>query len=173
MQVAVHAIGDRAIDATLHAYAQAQQHQPGNCHPQPHRVEHAEHFSGPGTIAQFRQLGVYAMGNPIHITYDRENIRKELGAERSGPGKTYAYRSLLEVGPDRQLACKLPCIGLWHATAAWWILLSCVSICCTYLLLHSVQDLVSAAAHVIYLGFDSKFAYVYDKQCATHFHGCY
>ena len=98
LQVAIHAIGDKAIDETLAAYARARNQQlPGaDCPNLQHRIEHAEHLSSAATIEQFKQLGVFAMGNPIHITYDRLNVRNQLGDRRSGPGQTYAYKSMLQ-----------------------------------------------------------------------------
>ena len=58
-QIATHAIGDRAIDAVLAAYAEAQRvntrHRPG------HRIEHAM-LLDKGLIARFRRQNVWSVG---------------------------------------------------------------------------------------------------------------
>ena len=101
-QVAIHAIGDRAIDETLNAYAKGQETaasagtKHADCDDLAHRVEHVEHMAGPDTIAQFAKQGTYVVANPIFMTMANTDL-EYINDGRIGPGKTFAYRSLLEV----------------------------------------------------------------------------
>lgn len=101
LQLAVHAIGDAAVDDVLAVYAaierQArktgqrtakQQSQRG-----PHRIEHAQHISGPAAVAQMAALGVAVTPNPLHLVADAGILEPRLGAARVAAG-AYAFRAL-------------------------------------------------------------------------------
>lgn len=95
LQVAVHAIGDRAVDEVVDVFAcvreaNAHLHAPGNATATPrpaHRIEHAQHISGPRTAARMAAAGVTATPNPMHLPADAPLLVSRLGAERAGgPG---------------------------------------------------------------------------------------
>ena len=125
LQVAVHAIGDRAVDevsASFHAAAQ-RAHVPSGGHDtwQPlslpcmarrrlpqgclmsvagfrhtsgvtsvhaagctvvgHRMEHAQHLTGPEAAGRLQQLGLWVVGNPLHLPPGVHTLRTRLHAE--------------------------------------------------------------------------------------------
>ncbi|MEW5309936.1 MAG: hypothetical protein WDW38_001776 [Sanguina aurantia] len=105
LQVAIHAIGDRAVDEVIQAYEEAlaasadpdplaRNHDEKN--PRRHRVEHVQHISGPATIARMAAAGLLAVPNPLHMPGDVSNIEKLLGEERSRAGRSYALHSMTE-----------------------------------------------------------------------------
>lgn len=75
LQVAVHAIGDKANDEVLAAFARAAEslNSTGTkvCAGLRHRVEHAQHLSGPDAIGGFKQAGLTVVANPFHILTDK------------------------------------------------------------------------------------------------------
>jgi hypothetical protein len=112
-QVAAHAIGDRAIDLALDAYAEAQARYP---RPDPrHRIEHFA-AARPDQVARAAQLGVVAV--------PQGRFASELGdgmLAAVGPGRhswLYRQRSLLDAGmtlpgsSDRPVALGAPLLGM-------------------------------------------------------------
>lgn len=81
-QVAVHAIGDAAVNRTLNGYEAARRaNGPRDAR---HRVEHIETLA-PGDISRFRELGVIASMQPTHApggAYPLEPILSMIGRER-------------------------------------------------------------------------------------------
>jgi len=93
LQVAVHAIGDRAIRAQLDIFARvAQENGPRD---RRFRIEHAQHIA-PADVPRFAQLGVIASMQPYHEADDGRWAEQVIGAERSKG--TYAFKSLRDAG---------------------------------------------------------------------------
>jgi predicted amidohydrolase YtcJ len=116
LQVAVHAIGDRAIRSLLDIYEAV-----GEGHGERdrrYRVEHAQHL-GPADVERFGQLGVIAAMQPYHAIDDGRWAERRIGTERAG--LTYAFRSLLDAGAvvvfgsDWTVAPLDPLLGVYAA----------------------------------------------------------
>jgi predicted amidohydrolase YtcJ len=112
-RVAAHAIGDRAIDLALDAFADAADQYP---RPRPrHRIEHFA-AARPDQVARAAKLGVIAVG--------QGRFASELGdgmLAAVGPGRAawlYRQRSLLDAGlvlpgsSDRPVASGAPLLGI-------------------------------------------------------------
>ena len=86
-QIATHAIGDRAIDAVLTAYAEAQRlntrHRPG------HRIEHAMLLNF-DMIARLRRQNVWSIGQPEFLSRLGDAYVTALGEERANRLSPYA-----------------------------------------------------------------------------------
>ncbi len=93
LQVAVHAIGDRANDLLLDMFADVIR--ANGERDRRFLVEHAQHIR-PKSIARFRQLGVIPCMQPYHAIDDGRWAIKRIGPERLKG--TYAFRSLLDQG---------------------------------------------------------------------------
>ena len=95
MQLAVHAIGDRANRETLNVYEAAMK-----AHPDKKdlrwRVEHAQHLAA-SDIPRFGQLGVIASMQGIHCTSDAPYVLARLGTQRAEEG-AYVWQKLLKSG---------------------------------------------------------------------------
>ena len=93
VQLAVHAIGDRANREVLDIYAAT-----FDAHPAVKdwrwRIEHAQHLNS-DDIPRFAQLGVIASMQGIHATSDAPFVRARLGESRVGEG-AYVWRRLIE-----------------------------------------------------------------------------
>ncbi|SDD09051.1 amidohydrolase [Actinokineospora iranica] len=79
-QLAVHAIGDRAVDLALDAIADAQR-----AHPRPaprHRIEHAG-LVRPDQLARFAALGLTAVIQPNFLWYLGDDYADIMGPERA------------------------------------------------------------------------------------------
>ena len=93
LQVAVHAIGDRANALLLDIYdSVARAHGPRD---RRFRIEHAQHLR-PEDIPRFALLGVIPSMQPYHEADDGRWAAKRIGPELIKT--TYAFRSLLEAG---------------------------------------------------------------------------
>ncbi len=95
IQVAIHAIGDRAVDELLaiHRNIPTAASQPRL----PHRIEHAQHLSGQNATDLLSRTGLHAVVNPQHLLTDRGIMLQQLGEARSGHGHSFAYSSMLQV----------------------------------------------------------------------------
>ncbi len=93
VQLAVHAIGDRANDIILNLFEKAIL--ANGPRDRRWRVEHAQHLS-PADIARFGKLGIIASVQPYHLIDDGRWAEKKIGPERAKT--TYAFRSLLDSG---------------------------------------------------------------------------
>jgi len=89
-QVAVHAIGDAAIHATLDAFEAA-----GGGATLRHRVEHVQVIA-PEDVVRFAQLQVIASMQPTHATSDMPWAEQRLGPTRVRGA--YAWRTILDAG---------------------------------------------------------------------------
>lgn len=91
-QVAVHCCGDRAIDAVIGAYEQAQAAQPRE--QARHRVEH--YFVPPaGGLARMKQLGALVVTQPSFLTRMRRSIAGAFGPRAD---RHYPARSVIDAG---------------------------------------------------------------------------
>jgi predicted amidohydrolase YtcJ len=93
LQVAVHAIGDRANDWLLDTFAQAAA--ANGARDRRFRIEHAQHLTR-AAIPRFAALGVIPSMQPYHAIDDGRWAEKRIGPERIRT--TYAFRSLLDQG---------------------------------------------------------------------------
>ncbi len=93
LQLAIHAIGDRANDWLLDVFERLPKATGSN--QRRVRVEHAQHLS-PQAIRRFAALGVTASMQPYHAIDDGRWAEKRIGRERLRG--TYAFRSLLDAG---------------------------------------------------------------------------
>lgn len=124
MQVAVHAIGDRAVDDVLALFAElAANSSSGSsrgsgsgggpaARKAPHRIEHAQHILGPAAAARLAAAGVAVTPNPLHLLADAGILEPRLGRERAGAGRTYALRTLLRANVTAALASDWPVVPL-------------------------------------------------------------
>lgn len=112
LQITIHAIGDRAIDEVLDIYQRATA---ANGNPNAfrrHRVEHAQHLSGPAAAAAFAQQGIYAIANPLHYLPDRAMLDKCLGPQRAGTSHSYAFAALHRAGAPMAFGSDWPVVDL-------------------------------------------------------------
>ena len=117
LQLAVHAIGDKANATILDMFAEVAR---GNG-PRDRRlrIEHAQHLRAQD-IPRFRAQGVIASMQPYHAIDDGRWADKRIGPERARG--TYAFRSLLDAGAvlafgsDWAVAPMEPLMGIYGAT---------------------------------------------------------
>lgn len=100
--VGVHAIGDLAVTNVLKAIAGARKKIPG---PRRDRIEHVQLFH-PDDLPLFRDLGVVASVQPVHLLTDRPVAEKRWGLDRCR--YAYAWRSLLQAGVRLQFGSDAP-----------------------------------------------------------------
>jgi predicted amidohydrolase YtcJ len=105
-QMGFHAIGDRAVEMALHAFATPKQDpscivptvsvpQPKIiCDPRP-RIEHSQVLDAPD-FARYRDLGVIASMQPNHLLTDMAWAEQRLGHDRAR--YSYAWKSFLDHG---------------------------------------------------------------------------
>ena len=98
MQVAIHAIGDQANNDVLTLYKHAQGNNTSLPTARRHRIEHAQHLSGPEAVAAFSQQQITAVVNPLHLLSDMHIMLDRLGKERSDASHAFAYKAMLQVG---------------------------------------------------------------------------
>ena len=94
MQVAVHAIGDRANRITLDVFEKALKTAQTGANNRL-RIEHAQ-VMALEDIPRFAQLGIIASMQPPHCTSDMPWVEDRIGKERAKGA--YAWRSFLNVG---------------------------------------------------------------------------
>jgi predicted amidohydrolase YtcJ len=93
LQVAVHAIGDRAIRRQLDIFEKVSRD--AGLTDARFRIEHAQHIA-PADVARFGRLGVIASMQPYHAIDDGRWAEKVIGKDRAKG--TYAFRSLIDSG---------------------------------------------------------------------------
>lgn len=93
LQVAVHAIGDRANDLLFDMFAQAERR--NGPRDRRFRIEHAQHLFA-GDIPRFARQRVIASMQPYHAADDGRWAERALGPERLAGA--WAIRSLLDAG---------------------------------------------------------------------------
>lgn len=106
LQVAIHAIGDKANDelAALYrslpprgSHSQSSSHNSTASRISRHRIEHVQHLSGPDSLAAIAEAGVVAVTNPLHLVSDLEIIEARLSKGRSKAGLAFPSKALLQV----------------------------------------------------------------------------
>ncbi len=113
-QMAVHAIGDRAVHIALDAYAAAEKANGPRDRRQ--RIEHAQ-IVLPGDFIRFAKLGVVASMQPCHLNDDVRWASQRLGPKRSK--YAYAWATMLRdhvhfaVGTDYPVEPINPMGNLW------------------------------------------------------------
>jgi predicted amidohydrolase YtcJ len=113
LQVAIHAIGDKANATILDLYQEAERH--NGPRDRRFRIEHAQHLRQQD-ISRFAALHVIASMQPIHLADDGRWAEKRVGPEVIGG--TYAFRSLLDsgatlvFGSDWPVAPMVPLAGI-------------------------------------------------------------
>jgi len=124
LQLAVHAIGDKANRIMLDIYSEVlKENGPkpaasGQGSDRRWRIEHAQHLR-PEDFQRFADLGVIASVQPYHAIDDGRWAEKRIGHERCKT--TYAFRSLLDhgvklaFGSDWTVAPLNPILGLYAA----------------------------------------------------------
>lgn len=98
LQVAIHAIGDRANRIILDLFEKVMEK--NGERDRRWRIEHAQHLV-PGDFARFGQLRIIASVQPYHAIDDGRWAEKKIGKERAR--HTYAFQSFLDNGAV--LAC--------------------------------------------------------------------
>jgi predicted amidohydrolase YtcJ len=117
LQLAVHAIGDKANRIMLDIYTEVAKQNGGRADRR-WRIEHAQHLR-PEDLARFAQLGVIASVQPYHAIDDGRWAEKRIGHERAKT--TYAFRTFLDhgvrlaFGSDWTVAPLNPMLGLYAA----------------------------------------------------------
>ncbi|KAA3478379.1 Amidohydrolase family, ISF2 isoform 1 [Gossypium australe] len=91
LQIAIHAIGDKANDLILDMYESVALK--NGKRDRRFRIEHAQHLA-PGTADRFGQQGIVASVQPDHLLYDADAAIRKLGVDRAQKG-SYLFQSLL------------------------------------------------------------------------------
>lgn len=116
LQVAIHAIGDKANHIILGFYEQTEKL--NGPRDRRFRIEHAQHLIA-ADIPRFGQLHIIASMQPYHLMDDGRWAEKRIGPERAKT--SYAYRSLLDTGAilafgsDWPVAPMVPIQGIYGA----------------------------------------------------------
>ncbi len=100
--VAIHAIGDKALTNALNAISSARDELPGK---RPDRIEHVQLYR-PKDLDLFHNLGVVASVQPVFVPTDIPIATKLLGTDRCR--YAYAWKSLLETGIPLQFGSDAP-----------------------------------------------------------------
>jgi predicted amidohydrolase YtcJ len=117
LQIAIHAIGDRANNTILNFYERAEKEN-GLNPDRRFRIEHAQHLLA-SDIPRFASLHVIASMQPYQCIDDGRWAEKRIGPERLKT--THAYRSLLDAGAvlafgsDWPVAPMVPLMGIYAA----------------------------------------------------------
>jgi predicted amidohydrolase YtcJ len=109
-QIAVHAIGDAAVNRTLNGY-EAARYANGRRDSR-HRIEHIEALT-PSDLPRFAALGVIASMQPTHApggAYPLEPIRSMIGRERMATA--YAWQTIRQTGARLVFASDWPVAAL-------------------------------------------------------------
>ncbi|HEU0138509.1 MAG TPA: amidohydrolase [Bryobacteraceae bacterium] len=116
LQIAVHAIGDKANSMVLDLFASVAQK--NGARDRRFRIEHAQHLRKQD-MGRFGQAGVIASMQPYHLIDDGRWAENRIGPERAKG--SYAFRSLLDngavlaFGSDWYVAPMEPLMGIYAA----------------------------------------------------------
>ncbi len=116
LQVAIHAIGDKANHLILDMFEQVEKE--NGARDRRFRIEHAQHL-GAADIPRFAKLRAIASMQPYHAIDDGRWAEKRIGPVRAKT--TYAFRSLLDAGAvlafgsDWYVAPMEPILGIYAA----------------------------------------------------------
>jgi len=106
LQIAVHAIGDAAVNRTLNGYDAARR--ANGVRDSRHRIEHIEMLL-PADLARFAEMGVIASMQPTHAPggyYPSEPILSMVGRDRMATG--YAWETIRRTGAQLVFASDWP-----------------------------------------------------------------
>jgi predicted amidohydrolase YtcJ len=116
LQLAIHAIGDRAINMLLNNYEKVASTNGGR--DRRFRIEHAQHINS-ADIPRFAKLNVVASMQPYHAIDDGRWAEEVIGSERIND--MYIFRSLMDAGAkvsfgsDWPVAPVSPLLGIYAA----------------------------------------------------------
>jgi predicted amidohydrolase YtcJ len=116
LQIAIHAIGDKANHEVLGMYERIEREHGER--DRRLRIEHAQHLIAPD-IPRFGKMHVIASMQPYHCIEDGRWAEKRIGPERAKT--TYAFRTLLDTGAtlafgsDWDVAPMSPIMGIYAA----------------------------------------------------------
>lgn len=116
LQIAIHAIGDKANHTILNMYEEVENK--NGPRDRRFRIEHAQHLTK-DDIPRFAKLHVIASMQPYHAIDDGRWAEKRIGPERAKG--MYAFRSLLDsgavlaFGSDWHVAPMEPILGIYAA----------------------------------------------------------
>jgi len=116
LQVAIHAIGDRANAELLDVYEAV--FREDGVRDRRYRIEHAQHLR-PEDVGRFAALGVIPAMQPYHAIDDGRWAERKIGPDRART--TYAFQSLIEAGArpafgsDWTVAPLDPLLGVYAA----------------------------------------------------------
>jgi predicted amidohydrolase YtcJ len=117
LQLAVHAIGDRAADVVMQAFEKALKKFPREDHR--HRIEHCS-VMGPELITRMKRLSLIASVQPHFVVSDFW-AQQRVGKERAGwvyPFRMFMNEGLVVVsGSDCPVENISPLLGIWAAVA--------------------------------------------------------
>ncbi|RDX77817.1 ytcJ, partial [Mucuna pruriens] len=137
LQVAIHAIGDKANDMILDLHSTVAS--TNGMRDRRFRIEHAQHLAS-GTSGRFGKQGVVASVQPDHLLDDADSASKKIGKDRA-ERESYLFKSLLDAnalvafGSDWPVADINPLSGIKTAMRrkppTWkneWIPSECISL---------------------------------------------
>jgi len=109
MNIAIHAIGDRAARIALNSIEQAQRHLADSYADQKaprlrYRLEHVQ-LIAPEDLERMRRLGVVASVQPFHAVSDRDIAERYWGERHR---RSYAYRTMQQMGIPLALGSDAP-----------------------------------------------------------------
>jgi predicted amidohydrolase YtcJ len=93
MQVAIHAIGDKAMEMAVHSIKKGLKENKDN--PMRHGIVHCQ-ITTKELIKTFYDLNLHAYVQTIFMDHDNHMVEKRLGKERATT--TYAFKTLLDMG---------------------------------------------------------------------------
>jgi predicted amidohydrolase YtcJ len=93
MQIAIHAIGDKAMEMAAHSIKKGLKGNKDN--PMRHGIVHCQ-ITTKELIKTFYELNLYAYVQTIFMDHDNHMVEKRLGKERAA--NTYAFKTLLDMG---------------------------------------------------------------------------
>ena len=93
-QIGFHAIGDRAVEMALNAFAAAARNT-GDFPAKRERIEHSQ-VVDPQDIPRYKALGVIASMQPSHLLTDMNWAQSRLGPQRAR--NAYAWKAFLDAG---------------------------------------------------------------------------
>jgi predicted amidohydrolase YtcJ len=115
LQLAIHAIGDRAMEAVLNAFEKTMKEHPSRNHR--HRVEHCSVLN-PSLIERMKRLGLVASVQPHFVVSDFWVVDR-VGKTRARwvyPFKTLIHKGIKVVsGSDSPVEPISPILGIWAA----------------------------------------------------------
>ncbi len=92
--VAIHAIGDRAVQIAIQSIARALARQPAGIPTRRYRIEHVQLASG-ADLRRMAQLGIVGSVQPYHAVSDRDVADRVWGARAA---TSYAYATMARMG---------------------------------------------------------------------------